>query len=189
MIKKMSKRERILLFSASLLVIVYLIVQFVLFPLFSQLSDAEVTFEALDAQRFRFEMDLANLPHMRDGNRLAQERLDSIRAAYPELVPNEDIDVLMTSLVTRHNLSPTLLSITRPGAVVSFGEAEPEGPELFRIVMVTMNLIGSLDSLQRLVDEVDGKNFMRITAMSHSESSGSELNTQSVTFELMYVLP
>jgi len=188
MIKKMSKRERILLFSAAVLIVVYLVVQFALLPLFSRLTDAETTLEALNSQRFSFEMDLANLPLMRDGHRHAQERLDSIRATYPELVPNEDIDVLMTSLVTRHNLSPTLLSITRPGTVAVVG-AEEQGPEFFRLIRVTMNLIGSLDSLQRLVDEVDGINFMRITDLSHSEASDPNLSTQSVTFELMYVLP
>jgi len=183
MIKKMSKREKILLFSAALLVFIYLVVQFALFPLFSALTDAETTLEYLTAERARFEQDLASLPLMRDGNRHAQERLDSIRAAYPELVPNEDIDVLMTSLVTRHNLSPTLLRIARPGV------AEAYGPELFRTVIVTMNLIGRFDSLQMLVDEVDGINFMRITDLSHSEANNPELSTQSITFELMYVLP
>jgi len=184
MMQKITKREKILLFSALLLVIFYVVVQFVIFPLYSRYTDAAADLQTLEDQRFSVEMDIANLPLIRSSNEAAKERLSQVREAYPELVPNEDIDVLMTNLITRHNLSPTLLNIVRPNVPAAIGE-----PEFFAVVTVTMNLIGSLDSLQNLVDEVYNKNFMRITNLSYSISTVSPAqSTHSVTFELMYVI-
>lgn len=184
MIKNMSKREKILMFSAGLLLISYLVVQFAIYPMFSRYTSAGAELLHLDGERFDVEMDIAALPLTRDLNDSVHERLNALREAYPKLVTNEDIDVLMTNLVIRHNLSPTLLSISRPPAQAD-NEAELE---FFTHVTVTMNLIGSLDSLQGLVREVKNTNFMRITTLSHSESTeAATLSTQSITFELLYV--
>lgn len=184
MIKNLSKREKILMFSALLLLITYLVVQFAIYPMFTRYTSAGAELLHLEGERFDVEMNIANLPLTRDLNDSVHERLDALRAAYPKLVPNEDIDVLMTGLVLRHNLSPTLLNISRPPA-----QADDETEfEFFTHVTVTMNLIGSLDSLQGLVREVKNTNFMRIISLSHSESTeATALSTQSITFELLYV--
>ncbi|MCL2249381.1 MAG: hypothetical protein FWC13_08925 [Oscillospiraceae bacterium] len=186
MIKKLSKREKILLFSAILLLVSYVTIQFVIFPMFERYTQAQVTLQLLSDERAIAEAEITNLPIYRSENAFALERLDEITSAFPVLVPNEDIDMLMTSLVLRHNHSPTLLNITRQQPPQGAEEGEPH---LFTFVTVNMNLIGSLDSLYSLVHEVEGLNFMRITNLSHSAMAGApQYSTNSITFELKYII-
>jgi len=187
--QSITKREKILLFLAALVLIVYLSVQFVIFPAFARYSDLNANLDRLEDERARVEADIAMLPLLRVENAEAYERFTEILEKYPELIVSEDIDVLMTNLVIRQNLNPTMLNISSPRALVMQGEEA--GSEIFVLVTVSMSLVGNFNSVQHLVYEVDNINFIRITNLNYSLPSSNVLDdaTTSVTFELTFINP
>jgi len=191
MVQNLSKREKILLFSAALLVILYLSIQFVILPLITSYISKLDERSHLRTVQSRVDADIANKSTIEAEHKDAEQRFESVKQQYPLLVSNEEVVTILNNLCIINGLSPSRLNITSPPY-----PAQTEGAEelLFTIITATMNVSGFYQSLVSLLDEVDTKQFIRVTNMNYTvnRQSDSALPTPStitLNFELTFVNP
>ena len=193
----LTKREKILLFSAVLLVFVYLAFQFGFLPLYERYSEAQSVHERLSEVRATGDRNIANRNAIIEANNNAHIRLEGLLRDYPLLVPNEEVDTTLTHLCLRNMLRPSMLRITRPPPHEPGSQSGPNGddaqnnePPVFTVITAAMNVSGTYASLMNLFDEVDTMPYIRITNVSYSESRDeSDDASISLTFELTYINP
>ena len=199
MIQGLSKREKILLFAAGLVVILYLSVQFVILPLATRYVSSLSERDHLRTEQAKIDADINNKAAIENENREANQRFEAIKKEYPLLVPNEEVATILTNLCITNGLSPSMLSISPPPTATTqtTQEGEEQSESLFTIITATINVSGTYNSLTRLLDEVDEKQFIRITNMTYREQrqqNDDAINVLPETdvtlnFELTFVNP
>jgi len=189
-----TKREKIMLFSVGLIVLIYLAVQFAIIPLSSRYSAAVSERGRLSDEKAAHDLEAAMIPSLRERNSEAYARFDELTSGYPTIVENEELDHMLTSLSNRNQLRPVSLRITprptpAPPPAQENGEENqtPDLPE-FTKMTVQMNVIGSYRSLLRLFDEVSSIQYIRITNVSFSEDRLiPEASRISATYEITFL--
>ena len=206
----LSRREKILLFSLGLVALIYLAIQFVIIPLATRYSDGIDERERLRSEKAIHEIEVANLPSLRDQHTAARERFELLTRGYPENVPNEIIDNRwLTPICNNNNMSivslrfaqreetplrpptdqPTTVRYQEDGTPIEeIPEVEPM--PVFTKVTAFMNVTGSYQSLLRLIDEVDSTEFLRLTGTGYADSREgifSDSSSISLTFEVTLV--
>jgi len=182
-----TKREKIMLFVVGLIAVVYLSVQFVIIPLSARYSDGQSERVRLQDELAAHKMEAATLPALRSRSAEAYVKFDELTSGYPTIVENEELDHMLTTLSNRNNLRPTSLRITpRPSR-----SPTPAGgtalPELIKTT-VQMNVVGSYSSLMRLLDEVSGTEYIRLTNVGFTENRQQpELSRITVTYEVTFL--
>ena len=193
--QELSKREKLLIYSAVLLVLIYLTIQFGVLPLLSGYNEGVRERDRLTAEMFEVQTDIANKSATIEANENAIERLENVMREYPFLVYNDEIDVELTSLCNTVGLTPTALRFTDRISIYpppTGTDRNEYRPPVLTVVNVSMNVTGSYNSLMQLFDEVDKIQHMRIVSMSYSESRGVEtgiIGSIILAFELTYVNP
>ena len=181
----LTKREKIMLFSVGLIAIIALSIQFVIIPLSNRYNEGLNERGRLSAEKAAHEMEVATLPALRDRNSEAYERFDELTDGYPTIVENEEIDNMLTTLSNKNNLRPISLRITprpttAPAPQPANGENGDTGengavqnkrslPE-FTKSTVQMNVVGSYQSLMRLIDEVSSIKYIHLTNVGFAEN-------------------
>ena len=190
----LTKREKILIFSAGLVALFYLVFQFGFLPMYSRYAEAQAERERLAEEKAKVEANIIHEPSIVDANRDARDRYDQIKQDFPLLAADEEIDAVLTNLCVSNNLIPTSLAINRPDAVTTQkkqNEEEDAGQPLFTVITVSMNVTGSIPSLIGLLDDLEQLPYIRLANVSYSEGRGDEINKGSIklTFELTYINP
>jgi len=181
-----TKREKILLFSVGMVAIVYFAIQFAIIPMSTRYTTGISERGRLTDEKAAHEMEVNTLPALRERKTEAYQRFDELTAGYPTIVENEEIDHMLTSLSNRNNLSPISLRITprpAPAPATVNGENGENGtaaengteqydPSLpdFTKSTVQMNVIGSYQSLMRLIDEVNRIQYIHLTSVGFAEN-------------------
>jgi len=194
MINSLSKREKILLFGAGLLVILYLAIQFAILPLMRNYVEGIEERNHLRLLQRKVDEDIRDKSTIENTHKDAEQRFDRIKQEYPLLVPNEEVVTTLNLLCITNGLSPTRLNITTPPYPTASDDSEgTEETSLFTIITATVNVTGTYLALVQLLDEVDSLQYIRITNMSYSliRDTESIVPTASITlnFELTYVNP
>jgi len=192
--QELTKREKLLIFSAALLVLFYLAFQFGFLPLYDRFTEGRAERERYLEDKAAVEANIANRSGITDSNEGAHQQLDTIRQDFPLLVPNEEISTVLTNLCLTNNLSPSALNITRPAdpARSPQNDDQETATPLFTVVTVTMNVTGNYSSILGLIDDVDKLPYILITKMNYTENRGaetSETGSIAMTFELTYINP
>jgi len=190
----LTKREKILIFSAGLVALFYLVFQFGFLPMYSRYAEAQAERERLAEEKAKVEANIIHEPSFVDANRDARDRYDQIKQDFPLLAADEEIDAVLTNLCVSNNLIPTSLAINRPDAVTpqkTQNEEEDAGQPLFTVITVSMNVTGSIPSLIGLLDDLEELPYIRLANVSYSEGRGDDINKGSIklTFELTYINP
>jgi len=193
MIQGLSKREKILLFAAGLVVVFYLSIQFVILPLATRYVTSLDERNHLREEQARVDADIAQKPAIESENAEANRRFTELKQEYPLLVPNEEVVTTLTNLCILNGLSPSMLNITSKPPAASTGEDGSESEETdvsqFTIIEATVNVSGSYESLTKLLDEVDTKQYIRIATMSYTVNSQiSEIEQPESSVILNFVL-
>jgi len=177
-IQSLSKREKILLYSAGIVVIIYLSIQFIILPLASRYATDLQERSRLNIERTRVEADLANRSNIENAHSNAERQFEDIKSEYPLLVPNEEVDTILTNLCIMNGLSVSGFNITssptmRQSSTSSTGDASGDSVDsIFSVVKATMNVRGVTTNVYRLLDAVDGVQYIRIVNLRYSASSG-----------------
>ena len=204
MVQGLSKREKVLLFAAGLLVVLYLSIQFAILPLMTRHMNAVQERNNLRTEQARVDDDIRNSAAIESAHSDAVKKFDDIKKEYPLLVPNEEVVTILTNLCITNGLSPTRLNITSPpyptAPAAGSGSGDDATPEsLFTIITATVNATGAYTSMTSLLDEVDSKQFIRITNLSYSvqrqqttdptQPTPTNQDTIALNFELTFVNP
>ena len=182
--KALTKREKILTFSAGLLAIVYFSVQFAILPLASRLNEARADLDRLQVEQLQVEFDIANRADIERINTIAHETLSYLKEYYPSVISTDEVHLKLTDLTLRHGLVPSSLTMTVA--------PDPTYPDLFTIVLATMTLEGYFDSIFGLLDEVDENVYIRVASNFFTQDRRAETEGYgriSTTFELTYLNP
>jgi len=186
----LTKREKLFLLIAGLLLLMYLAFQFGFVPLYNKYSELKAERDLLNAQRVELELKILNLQSIEEANNIANDEFAEITKDYPLLITNEEIDTVLTNLILSTGMSIT--------SVRFFTPPSDDDSVLFTIVGATMSVQGSYVSLLQLLDEVETIPNMSITTMTFSESRGNANDiegfvrgqgTMTLGFELMYITP
>jgi hypothetical protein len=188
--KGLNKREKILLFSAGLVALIYFAIQFGILPMYDRYINGMDDRDRLTSEKAVVEINVASKPALIEANRLAQEQYETLTEAYPYHVPNEEVDNILTDLcLIRHNLMPTSLSINVQPP--SPGGGDSASARVFTTVSARMNLAGSYADLANLLNEVEGIQYIQITRLSYTAPpQNATVHTQpniSVYFELTFL--
>jgi hypothetical protein len=186
----LSKREKVLIFCVGLLALIYLCIQFGIYPLYERVNDGHEELHQLMDDRFAFETNLALEASLRQGNDEARTLFLAIRQGFPPLMPNEEIDNTLTRLCQSMQLRPTMLRISAPvltAGQADAGENDTYAAPIFAKVTATMNVAGDYSALVRLLDAVESINHIRLTQVSFSGSTQhgiSDTANISLVFEV-----
>ncbi|MDR2590106.1 MAG: type 4a pilus biogenesis protein PilO [Oscillospiraceae bacterium] len=182
---KITKREKMLLFFVVLIGAITLSVIFGLIPMLERLDVAQAENESLTDEVALVRDRISNRTQFVNEYNEANNRFEELKRDYPEMVSNEEIDSVLTNLCLDNGLRPTSWRV-RPFT-------SPGRDDLFVVITVVMNVSGTYDSFMSLLDEVDSKQFLRITNMSYSipRAAGTvdPIATIALTFELTYINP
>ena len=192
MVNSLSKREKILLFSAALVVILYLAIQFAILPLMRNYVNGIEERDHLRSVQRSVDADIDNKTNIENTHKDAVQRFDAIKQEYPLLVPNEEVVTTLNLLCITNGLSPSRLNITSPPYPTPSEDGEEE-ENLFTVITATVNVTGTGGGLTSLLDEVDTKQYIRVTNMSYSLIRDAETSVANASitlnFELTYVNP
>lgn len=109
--KKMTKREKLLIYILGCFLIGFFGIYFVAWP--SIQSYQVVNDQVAEAQFTKESMAMAieAIPSTRQEKAAAKANLTSIKAVFPQKLPNEGLDMLLTQLCLDYSLAPKVLSI------------------------------------------------------------------------------
>jgi len=189
-----TKREKILIFSAGLVALFYLVFQFGFLPMHARYAEAQAERERLAEEKAKVEANIIHEPSITDANKDARDRYDQIKQDFPLLAEDEEIDAVLTDLCVSNNLIPTSLDIVRPEPVTpqeTQDEEHDAGQHLFTVISVRMNVTGNIPSLIGLIDDLEKIPYIRLVNVSYSEGRGEEVVRGNIqlTFELTYINP
>lgn len=206
--QKLTKREKILLFSLGVVAVVFLAVQFIIMPLANRYNTGIEEREHLRSEKALHEIEVASLPSLRQQNIDSRERFEKLTSGYPENVPNEIIDNRwLTPLCNFNQLSIISLRFaqrdelppppppTQPDRV---SYQDPDAPEeevyvpeprpVFIKVTAFMNATGTYQNLLHLIDDVSNTEYLRLTNVGFTDDLQGNLSelgsTISLTFEV-----
>lgn len=194
---ELTKREKVLILIAILLLLTYLVVQFAIYPLFNRYFDDIAERNSLQTEKVQVETKIANSTRIEDDFLAAKEEFDKIIQQYPLLIPNEEIDRTLTDLCISNGLKPTALRFTdsygAPQVEVNDESInEDDASYLFTVVVATMNMTSDYDSLMSLIDDVEASEYINIVNLGYAVVNSSDEDDYAnitMTFELTYTNP
>jgi len=188
----LNKREKTLIFIALLLLLIYLVIQFAIYPLFNRYVDSVQERIYLTTEKAQVEADIANLASIEEANTVANEKFERIVQEYPLLIPNEEIDRILTDMCISNGLKPTALRFTDSFGVPNSSD-QKDDQYLFTVVVASMSMTGRYDSMVKLIDDVADSQFINISnlgyTVNNSTSGDEETANITMAFELTFINP
>jgi len=167
----LKKREKILVFIAVVVGLISLTSTYVISPMYSLYGEKQAEYDRLTHEQFQLETKFANEAVYRQSNDDARSGFDKITRRYPQIMPNDEIDNLLTGLCLRNDLKPTSLRLSDAAAYTVQGEPDTEEGLVpaFSTVSADMTLQGSYDSLISLIGAVARYDYIRITGVRYTQ--------------------
>ena len=187
---EMTKREKILIFTALVILIGFVSIRFVIMPLRDAYDARLEEYENLSLEREMLEIKFINEDITRLGFENAQASFDDLRGRYPEFMSNPEIDRVLTGICVRNGLTPVSLSIRDPVGFGAAGGDDEDGGHGVRIIVASMTLNGGYDSLQNLIAAVERTEHVRIVRLSFSfgaDTGDAGRPNTSVVFEVTMI--
>ena len=189
----LSKREKILILVAVVVVLIYGAFQFGITPVYNKYSEKQLKYEDLSYEKKLLDEKLKNRYDIRENYTNSEENFIEIKEQYPNIMSNEEIDRVLTGICLQNKLNPTLLGIsdgTASGKTLgqqASKKEETQKTSFFTVVTATMNLRGDYASLKGLINTVNEIAYIRISRVSFSfdrEGTGASASNISVFFEV-----
>jgi len=203
--QELSKREKILIFIAVIVVLVFVAFQFFIMPVYSKYTAKSDEYDNLSYEKEQLDMKIRSEELTRNNYIDLENDFMEIKESYPAVMSNEELDRMMTGLCLENKLNPVKLEISVEETAEEGTEAQTEsaGEETdstedetdsaeeqavpFVVATVKMNLGGDYNSMKGLIDTVEGKDYIQITQISYAKekdtSTPSDSNI-SVIFEV-----
>lgn len=183
----LTNREKALLFIAAIVGVVFLAFNFLIMPTYDLYTGMLDEYDALTAEKMLLEIKLQNEESTRTGHDNAENAYNEAVRPYPAVMPNEEVDRILTGICLKNNLAPVMLGLSDAkafGTDEKNGSSNPEdgeaqNPPVFVVVTANMVLIGDYDSLKNLINTVDSMSYIRISRVSYSNNLKEDEPAQS----------
>lgn len=190
MTKGLSKREKVLISIAAVFALSFILFKFAIIPTYNNYMSKQEELDSLYYQKMLLEIKLQSEASVHENYDKAQKTYDAIIEQYPSVIPNEEIDRLLTGICLQNSMSVTSLKISNAiDYIMSQEESESKGisqnSAAFTIVKANMSLKGEYDSLKNLIDTVERIDYIRISQISYSRNKDTDSSSISITFEVM----
>jgi hypothetical protein len=179
----LSKRERLLIFVAAVIAVVFLTGQFALIPMYTHYTEISEEYDILLMEKIHLDMKIMNEALTTMNYERAVEKFDEINKAYPIDMPNTEIASTLTELCQRSGFSSIFSLAVSPRNVLS------EDIYAFSSASVSMSLNGSYGALRTLIDTLEEIDYIRISQISFAglqptDGAGGAGSNISVSFNL-----
>ena len=205
----LSKRERILIFIAAIVVLVFVAFQFFIMPAYNKYTAKLDEYDNLSYEKELLDMEFRSEELTRNNYIDFEKEFIEIKERYPVVMSNEELDRMMTGLCLENKLNPVMLEIsveeTAEEETEVQTEEQPESAEEetdsaeeqtdsaeeqkvpFVVATVTMNLSGDYNSMKGLIDTMEGIDYIQITQISYAKEKDTGTPSDSnisVIFEV-----
>ncbi|MCL2538759.1 MAG: hypothetical protein FWE66_00315 [Oscillospiraceae bacterium] len=182
----LNKREKMLIMITAAIAIVALGLQFVILPLNREVAAKRDLYDILDIKALEVDEKLQREAMIIRQHQRAEDAVGEMNKIYPNRLPNEEIDRVITRLCMSNGLSPQSLQIGTPNTVKLTGEAGTRREaSAFCTVLINMSLSGDFYAFRRLVDDVNRTENIRFNRFSYNLNQNPNEDTVfSVVFEM-----
>ena len=203
--QELSKREKILIFIAVIVVLVFVAFQFFIMPVYSKYTAKSDEYYNLSYEKEQLDMKIQSEELTRNNYIDLEKDFMEIKESYPAVMSNEELDRMITGLCLENKLNPVMLEISVEETAEEGTEAQTESAEEetdsaeeqtdsaeeqkvpFVVATVTMNLSGDYNSMKGLIDTVEGIDYIQITQISYAKEKDTGTPSDSnisVIFEV-----
>ncbi|MCL2095734.1 MAG: hypothetical protein FWH10_02385 [Oscillospiraceae bacterium] len=182
---RLSKRERVLIFTAAVTVTAYITMQFIIFPMYNLTGVLSEEYDALAMEMRRTEIKLDNEPGIILSRMKAEEKFNIINISYPVNISNEKISGILTELCRESGFNSILSLSVSPQK-----RPADEDTGAFYEVEVTASLNGDYNSVRNLISVLGQTDNIKISRLSLSvrpesdyEFYSSNISNITVSFE------
>lgn len=203
----LNKREKIMILGAAIFVLIFLSFNYMIIPLNKQYIQKTEEYDSLDMERELVESKFNNEALTYVGHQRGEEAFNEIKKDYPFVMPNEQLDSILTKICLDNRLTPVTLGISDAEDFVlkkpdeeTEEEVEEENipneseeseetapPSALLVVTATMTLRGEYNSIKNLIDEIDKIDYIRISRLTFSlnnDTPTTNMPNISIFFEI-----
>lgn len=207
MLKKLSKREQVLVWVLICLMVFYVSFSFVLIPIYRQAAEKSDQISQLQLEKESVEQKLKSRPGLEESFQTIKKEYDKNQALFVDTLSNEELDKLITGLCLEQGLKPTSLGMTiikkeilpdvpavtetpevplDDQATTSETEVDatlPQEAEKSVISMTTaaVTVQGEYDKLQKLIDKVNQTSYVTIKTVTFVFADTAEILPANAT--------
>lgn len=172
---KFTKRERVLLYILLCLVLVLGGVFFLILPSFEKYNNLKATHQTAELELESARASIIDYTDLDKQIKKTAKELKAIKNKFYAEMDKEEVDDLVTESAVNHNLVPTSLSISEVAKedVVNFSDKGSKGSSM-KVYTVTLNVQGSVENMQILVNDANKSKTMKVQSVSYSEQTTDE---------------
>ena len=190
----LSKREKILLFITAVLIVGFLAIRFAVIPAYRHYN---IVLEEHFNLSYEMEMMKMKIAEEETALKMLAEAtllFEEVKEKYPILLPNEEIDRILTGICVDSGMNPMSLSISDyvvfvppgPEGEETPGEIEDEDEAVYALstVAAQMTARGTYDSLKNFIDRTDNIDYIDIKNLSFTHPRERDRGLPGVTLSL-----
>lgn len=186
--RKLTKREKVLLYVLFVMLILYGIGMFVVKPLFDRNSELENTLFELELEEFEVKSGIINYDRYKQEIESIEEEVDEFLSRINPVLNNQDIDAFVTEIAIRNNLVPKSISINDPVTKEIFPYMQGDKKEEAVSVLaskVSIRLEGMMESFENLLDLFLQTGSIKIENCNILSGEGGSLGEDASTITII----
>lgn len=181
----LTERDKKLLVLLGVILLLFVFGKFLIFPLMGQINtnNDEIFMLELDAEDMENKIiNLVPLQQERDAN---MDTLGTTTADYYDLLPNQEVERLMTNMALKNGLVVQVMDIrmaTDPMQVVYYRQSEGQATTMFFAHEVDMKVTGTAEAEQALLDELFNDNpSILVTGFRYDDNHDLRVSVKIIT--------
>lgn len=191
-LKKLSKREKVLLFTLLIAIIVASMVTFLVKPAIDRNGELSDKLFNIETDEMTIRNNISRFDSLAENFVNIQDEVNgSLGEIYP-IINNYEIDALTTDLMLSHNLEPKNLSITEAVVTQITTDKQSAGSEeeIIPILSSTVNmrLEGMLSDLMKLIDTMEENKMLQIKTCGITSVTGDLSSIDGEFPEVLIIL-
>lgn len=183
---KLSRREKVLLYLLACVMIIAGALKFLILPSIEDMNDIQTKIDEAMLTEIEMKAKISNKDAVKANVSKTTEEINTLAEDFYSLMPNEDIDSLITELLISKALVPDSMIISPLTDALSDSAESQSAYSCIKMCYVNVHAIGTYSDLSRLIEEVSDDKALRISAFNIEGSYGStdEAVSISIDFEV-----
>ncbi|HAN21667.1 MAG TPA: hypothetical protein DCP51_08360 [Clostridiales bacterium] len=182
--RNLTKREKVLLYILSLVIIFSSSMYFLIMPSMQNLDNLRIELDEAKLNKLDMSAKLNNLEYIQDRIIKTKEEINSHSSKFYPYMENNEIENLITDILIEHNMPPRSLSIDDSIKLLdpSLDQSQTIAVYVTK-TYVSTSVQGSFEDLKNLIGDIAELDSIRISAFT-TEGNMEELITFSIDFEV-----
>lgn len=154
---KLTKREKVLLYILLCFVIMIGGLYALILPALNHKTELEASYYQAVAKQQELQNTIDQYGNLDEALKEINEKINTVKAEFQAIQPNEDIDELLTAKMIAYGLQPLSLTMSdvQEISLPVYGEEAIEGQDLIKSMQVTVTFAGTSTTMGQLMDEIN----------------------------------